>query len=183
MVSYPHSIPGGEQLEVQRFPAMGLDLPERQARCSPNHPPAVRKLSQIQGFYDNREGNLHGCAKAMGERVGTAKSDDGQIALRLDRPVEMGGKGNGIRIPENVVGDLAVSFWPFKKDKRKDSHCGRYADPSAGDRTSHCRGTGASRPSSGHVFPVQRGAISTYYYCRLEAEWRHHEPTPGALTL
>jgi organic hydroperoxide reductase OsmC/OhrA len=33
------------------------------------------------------------CAKAMGERVGTAKSDDGQIALKLDRPVEMGGKG------------------------------------------------------------------------------------------
>jgi organic hydroperoxide reductase OsmC/OhrA len=34
-------------------------------------------------------------AKAMGGRVGTAKSDDGQIDLKLDRPVEMGGKGNG----------------------------------------------------------------------------------------
>jgi organic hydroperoxide reductase OsmC/OhrA len=52
------------------------------------------------------------CAKAMGERVGTAKSDDGQIALKLGRPVEMSGKGNGIRIPENVVSDLAVSFGP-----------------------------------------------------------------------
>ena len=35
-------------------------------------------------------------AKAMGGRVGTAKSDDGQIDLKLNRPVEMGGKGNGI---------------------------------------------------------------------------------------
>jgi osmotically inducible protein OsmC len=34
-------------------------------------------------------------AKAMGGRVGTAKSDDGQINLKFDRPVEMGGKGNG----------------------------------------------------------------------------------------
>jgi len=32
-------------------------------------------------------------AKAMGGRVGTAKSDDGQINLKLDRPLEMGGKG------------------------------------------------------------------------------------------
>ena len=76
-------------------------------------------------------------AKAMGGRVGTAKSDDGQINLNLDRPVEMGGKGNGtnpeqlfavgyaacfigalrvaagkhhIRIPEEVAIDSAVSF-------------------------------------------------------------------------
>ena len=76
-------------------------------------------------------------AKAMGGRVGTAKSDDGQINLNLDRPVEMGGKGNGtnpeqlfavgyaacfigalrvaagkrhIWIPEEVAIDSAVSF-------------------------------------------------------------------------
>jgi organic hydroperoxide reductase OsmC/OhrA len=32
-------------------------------------------------------------AKAMGGRVGAAKSDDGQIDLKLDRPVEMAVKG------------------------------------------------------------------------------------------
>jgi Ohr subfamily peroxiredoxin len=80
-------------------------------------------------------------AKAMGGRLGTAKSDDGQIDLKLDRPVEMGGKGNGtnpeqlfavgyaacfigalrvvagkrhIRIPEEVAIDSAVSFGPLK---------------------------------------------------------------------
>jgi Ohr subfamily peroxiredoxin len=82
-----------------------------------------------------------GRAKAMGGRVGTAKSDNGQIDLKLDRPVEMGGKGNGtnpeqlfavgyaacfigalrvvagkrhIRIPEEVAIDSAVSFGPLK---------------------------------------------------------------------
>ena len=39
-------------------------------------------------------------AKATG-RVGTAKSDDGQINLKLDRPVEMGGKGDGTN-PEQL---------------------------------------------------------------------------------
>jgi lipoyl-dependent peroxiredoxin len=80
-------------------------------------------------------------AKAMGGRVGTAKSDDGQINLKLDRPIEMGGKGNGtnpeqlfaagyaacfigalrvvagkrhIRIPEDVAIDSEVSFGPLK---------------------------------------------------------------------
>jgi osmotically inducible protein OsmC len=80
-------------------------------------------------------------AKSMGGRVGTAKSDDGQIDLKLDRPVEMGGKGNGtnpeqlfaagyaacfigalrvvagkrhIRIPEEVAIDSAVSFGHLK---------------------------------------------------------------------
>src|SRR5580698_10183663 len=80
-------------------------------------------------------------AKAMGGRVGTAKSDDGQIDLKLDRPVEMGGKGNGtnpeqlfavgyaasfmgalrvvagklhIRIPEDVAINSAISFGPLK---------------------------------------------------------------------
>ena len=79
-------------------------------------------------------------AKAIGGRVGTAKSDDGQIDLKLDRPVEMGGRGNGtnpeqlfaadyaacfigtlrvvagkrhIRIPEDVAIDSAVSFDPL----------------------------------------------------------------------
>jgi osmotically inducible protein OsmC len=79
-------------------------------------------------------------AKSMGGRVGTARSDDGQIDLKLDRPVEMGGKGNGtnpeqlfavgyaacfigalrvvagkrhIRILEEVAIDSAVSFGPL----------------------------------------------------------------------
>jgi lipoyl-dependent peroxiredoxin len=73
----------------------------------------------------------------MGGRVGTAKSDDGQINLKLARPVEMSGKGSGpnpeqlfaagnaacfigglrgiagkrhIRIPEDGALDSAVSF-------------------------------------------------------------------------
>ena len=80
-------------------------------------------------------------AKAMGGRIGRVKSDDEQIDLKLDRPVEMGGKGNGtnleqlfaagyaacfigalkvvagkrnIRIPEDVTIDSAVSFGPLK---------------------------------------------------------------------
>jgi Ohr subfamily peroxiredoxin len=80
-------------------------------------------------------------ATVMGGRVGTATSDDGQINLKLDRPVEMGGKGNGtnpeqlfaagyaacfigalrvaagkqhIRIPEAVAIDSAVSFGLLK---------------------------------------------------------------------
>jgi Ohr subfamily peroxiredoxin len=82
-------------------------------------------------------------ATATGGRVGTAKSDDGQITLKLDRPVEMGGKGNGtnpeqlfavgyaacfigalrvvagkrhIRIAEDLAIDSAVSFGPLKGD-------------------------------------------------------------------
>ena len=84
-------------------------------------------------------------ARATGGRVGTAKSDDGQIDLKLDRPIEMGGKGNGtnpeqlfaagyaacfigalrvvagkrhIRIPEDVAIDSAVSFDPFMSRSR-----------------------------------------------------------------
>jgi osmotically inducible protein OsmC len=80
-------------------------------------------------------------AMAIGGRVGTARSDDGQIDLKLDRPVEMGGRGNGtnpeqlfavgyaayfigalrvvagkhhMRIPEDVAIDSAVSFGPLK---------------------------------------------------------------------
>jgi lipoyl-dependent peroxiredoxin len=40
-------------------------------------------------------------AKATGGRVGNARSDDGQIDLKLDRPVEMGGKGDGTN-PEQL---------------------------------------------------------------------------------
>jgi lipoyl-dependent peroxiredoxin len=52
-------------------------------------------------------------AKAMGGRVGSAKSDDGQINLKLDRPIEMGGKGNGTN-PEQLfaVGAQLVSSGP-----------------------------------------------------------------------
>jgi osmotically inducible protein OsmC len=39
-------------------------------------------------------------AKAIGGWVGAVKSDDGQIDLRLDRPVEMGGKGNGTNLEQ-----------------------------------------------------------------------------------
>ena len=79
-------------------------------------------------------------AKSMGGRVGTAKSDDGKIDVKLDRPVEMGGKGDGtnpeqlfavgyaacfigalrvvagkrhIRIPEDVAIDSTVSLGPL----------------------------------------------------------------------
>ena len=82
-------------------------------------------------------------ATVLGGRVGSAKSDDGQIDLRLDRPVEMGGKGNGtnpeqlfaagyaacfigalrvvagkshIRMPEAVAIDSEVSFGHLKGD-------------------------------------------------------------------
>jgi osmotically inducible protein OsmC len=40
-------------------------------------------------------------ARATGGRVGSAKSDDGQINLKLDRPVAMGGKGNSTN-PEQL---------------------------------------------------------------------------------
>ena len=79
-------------------------------------------------------------ARATGGRIGTAKSDDGQIDLKLDRPIEMGGKGNGanpeqlfaagyaacfigalrvaagkrhIRVPEDVSIDSVVAFGPL----------------------------------------------------------------------
>jgi lipoyl-dependent peroxiredoxin len=49
-------------------------------------------------------------AKAMGGRVGTAKSDDGQIDLKLDRPVEMGGKGNGTNPEQLFAAGYAACF-------------------------------------------------------------------------
>jgi hypothetical protein len=51
-----------------------------------------------------------GRAKAMGGRVGTAKSDDGQINLKLDRPVEMGGKGNGTNPEQLFAAGYAACF-------------------------------------------------------------------------
>jgi osmotically inducible protein OsmC len=42
-------------------------------------------------------------ARVTGGRVGTAKFDDGQIDLKLDRPIEMGGKGNATN-PEQLFG-------------------------------------------------------------------------------
>jgi lipoyl-dependent peroxiredoxin len=79
-------------------------------------------------------------AKATGGRIGTARTDDGQLELRLDRPREMGGKGEGtnpeqlfavgyatcfigalrvvagkkhIRITDDVFIDSDVSFGPL----------------------------------------------------------------------
>jgi len=79
-------------------------------------------------------------AIATGGRTGTAKTDDGQLDLLLDRPKEMGGKGVGtnpeqlfaagyaacfigalkvvagrqhIRIPQDVSIDSEVSFGPL----------------------------------------------------------------------
>jgi hypothetical protein len=44
-------------------------------------------------LYDDREGNLHGSCKRNGQSVGTVRSDDGQINLKLDRSLEMAVKG------------------------------------------------------------------------------------------
>jgi lipoyl-dependent peroxiredoxin len=79
-------------------------------------------------------------AKATGGRTGTAKTADGQLDLRLDRPREMGGRGTGtnpeqlfaagyaacfigalkvvagkqhIRVPEDVSIDSEVAFGPL----------------------------------------------------------------------
>ena len=79
-------------------------------------------------------------ATATGGRIGTAKTDDGQLSLQLDRPKEMGGKGAGtnpeqlfatgyaacfigalkvvagkqhMRIPQEVSIDSEVSFGPL----------------------------------------------------------------------
>jgi osmotically inducible protein OsmC len=42
--------------------------------------------------------------------VGTAKSDDGQINLKFDRPVEMGGKGNSINHEQLFAAGYAACF-------------------------------------------------------------------------
>jgi Ohr subfamily peroxiredoxin len=49
-------------------------------------------------------------AKAMGRRIGTAKSDHGQIDLKLDRPIEMGGKGNGTNPEQLFAAGYAACF-------------------------------------------------------------------------
>jgi Ohr subfamily peroxiredoxin len=95
-------------------------------------------------------------AKAPGGRVGTARSDDGQIDLKLDRPIEMGGKGNGtnpeqlfaagyaacfigalrviagkrhIRVPEDVAIDSGI-LWSFSGRCRRIRHCRGHDDSS-----------------------------------------------------
>jgi hypothetical protein len=82
--------------------------------ASADYPPAVWQVSQV--VLPIRKGNSMSIekviytarAKVMGGRVGTAKSDDGQIDLKLDRPVEMSGKGNGTN-PEQL---FAVATQP-----------------------------------------------------------------------
>jgi lipoyl-dependent peroxiredoxin len=46
----------------------------------------------------------------MGGRVETAKSDDGQIILKLARPVELGGKGNGTNPERSFAAGYASCF-------------------------------------------------------------------------
>jgi Ohr subfamily peroxiredoxin len=82
-------------------------------------------------------------ATATGGRTGTAKTDDGQLDLQLDRPKKMGGKGAGtnpeqlfaagyaacfigalkvvagkqhIRVPQDVSIDSEVAFGPLAGD-------------------------------------------------------------------
>ena len=76
---------------------MGVDLSERQARCPADHPAAVGQLSQvvlpIKGTLMSIEkGNLHHQGKGNG-RLGQRNQMMDKINLKLDRPVEMGGKG------------------------------------------------------------------------------------------
>src|SRR5271170_3680745 len=116
-------------------------------------------------------------AKAIGGRVGVAKSDDGQIDLKLDRPVEMGGKGNGtnpeqlfavgyaacfigalrvvagrrhIRIPEEVAIDSAVSIGPLKGEVEGFGIAVAMTIHLPGKN--HGGGVGASSPSGMSVF-------------------------------
>ena|ERR1700733_12453876 len=77
---------------------MGVDLSERKARRSADHPAAIGHLIQVvlrieKTFTMAIEKTIYTArAKAMGGRAGTAKSEDGQINLKLDRPVDMGGR-------------------------------------------------------------------------------------------
>lgn len=54
-------------------------------------------------------------AVATGGREGTAKTDDGKLSLKLDTPIEMGGKGDGTN-PEQMfaVGYAACFIGAFK---------------------------------------------------------------------
>ena len=94
---------------------MGVDLSKRQARSPADHPATVEQLSQdappIKGTsYVNREGYLHCPCKAMVGRIGRVKSDDGQIDLKLDRPVEMDGKGNCTNLEQLFAAGYAACF-------------------------------------------------------------------------
>ena len=48
--------------------------------------------------------------KVIGGRVGTAKSEDGQSDLKLDRPVEMDGKGNCTNLEQLFAAGYAACF-------------------------------------------------------------------------
>jgi osmotically inducible protein OsmC len=49
-------------------------------------------------------------ATATGGRIGSAKTDDGQLNLQLDRPKEMGGKGAGTNPEQLFAAGYAACF-------------------------------------------------------------------------
>lgn len=49
-------------------------------------------------------------ATATGGREGTAKTDDGKLSLKLDTPIEMGGKGNGTNPEQMFAVGYAACF-------------------------------------------------------------------------
>jgi lipoyl-dependent peroxiredoxin len=49
-------------------------------------------------------------AIATGGREGTAKTDDGKLSLKLDTPVEMGGKGDGTNPEQMFAVGYAACF-------------------------------------------------------------------------
>jgi lipoyl-dependent peroxiredoxin len=49
-------------------------------------------------------------AIATGGREGMAKTDDGQLSLKLDTPIEMGGKGNGTNPEQMFAVGYAACF-------------------------------------------------------------------------
>lgn len=49
-------------------------------------------------------------AIATGGREGTAKTDDGQLSLKLDTPTEMGGKGDGTNPEQMFAVGYAACF-------------------------------------------------------------------------
>ena len=49
-------------------------------------------------------------ATATGGREGTAKTDDGKLSLKLDTPIEMGGKGDGTNPEQMFAVGYAACF-------------------------------------------------------------------------
>jgi hypothetical protein len=117
-------------------------------------------------------------AKAMGRQVGTAKSDEGKINLKLDRPVEMGGKGNGTRISENLAIDSAVSGLS-KRTSGRIRLAVAMLIPRPGIEQATAGEPVHRGPSSGRVFQCNAEQYRHTTDCCLEAEWRDHESTPG----